>query len=146
MGIGGHQDREAIGGRGAQQFTVAQLRPPAFVCGDDFMMYERVSERGRRTLIEQNTHLRGCKRASCCVLQHSANLFDRDAWEPLHELRNLRAALQIFEQGSDWNSRSRENPGAADSLRIALYCRTRGPIDHRQILPSPRRYCYARPV
>jgi hypothetical protein len=58
------------------------------------------------------------------MLQHCANLLEGDTRKPLNELGDLRAVLEIFEQGGNRNSCTHEDPRASNSLRIALDGRT----------------------
>lgn len=55
-----------------------------------------------------------------CVFQNRARLLDRDAGEPVDELNDRRAALQVFEQRRDLHARAFEDKGPADAIRIAL--------------------------
>ena len=55
------------------------------------------------------------------MFQNGANLLERDAGKPLHELRNLGAVLEVFKQRCNGHARAAEHPSAADTLRIPLY-------------------------
>src|SRR5512139_2872178 len=69
------------------------------------------------------------------MFQHGEDLVNRDTREPLEKLRYECAVLEIFEQGGNRNTRARKYPCATYALGIAFYDRTRGPIDHRSMLP-----------
>jgi hypothetical protein len=59
---------------------------------------QEISKRGRCTLVENDLHLRGRQRTLRGMLQNGANLRWRDALEPLSEVVDRGAALQVFEE------------------------------------------------
>ena len=58
------------------------------------------------------------------MLQHGANLFHIDAWEPLNKLRYQRTVFEILEQRCDRHPSTGKHPRAAYPFRIALNRRT----------------------
>ena len=58
IGVRREKDLEAVPFRGIQKFAIAEGRPTALVGGRDFVPYEKSPQRHRRTLIEEDTHLR----------------------------------------------------------------------------------------
>ena len=102
------------------------------------MLEQELAQGDRRPLIKEYAHLRGRRGTPRSVFENSADLLKGYACEPLHELRHLRAVLQILEQGGDRNARATEHPGAADTFGITFYCWARRPINHLFILPLVR--------
>lgn len=85
-----------------------------------------------RALVKQYAHyfLSGSQRTSRCVFEHGANLFQRDAGKPLHELSNLRAVLEVLEQRGNGYARVAEHPSSADPLVVTFNSGAGRPIDH----------------
>lgn len=54
---------------------------------------ENRTQRCRRSLVEENAHLRRRESATCGVLQNDAGLFERHARKKLGELANRYAVL-----------------------------------------------------
>ena len=48
------------------------------------------------------------------MFEDGANLFQRDAGKPLHELGNLSAVLEVLEQRGNGHARAAEHPSSAD--------------------------------
>jgi hypothetical protein len=69
------------------------------------------------------------------MFQHSANLLDGDAGEPLDKLSDLRSIFEVLEQCGYRDARPHEHPRTTYALGLALNGRARGPIDHRRMLP-----------
>ncbi len=64
------------------------------------------------------------------MLQHGANLLQRDAREPLDELRHECAVFEVLEQRRHGYPRTAKHPNTAHALRVALDGWTGRPIDH----------------
>jgi len=64
------------------------------------------------------------------MFQDGMDLVQRYAREPLYELGDLCAVLEIFEQGRDWYSSAAKHPRAAHALTVAFDYRAGGPVDH----------------
>ena len=90
---------------------------------------------GLERLIEEDTHLGWGARAPGGVLQNGAYLFERDAREPIDELRDEGAILEIREQRGYRYPASAEHPSSAHTFWVALNCWAGGPIDHGRIVP-----------
>ena len=103
-----------------EESAILQLHPTPLVGRRDLVVRQEVPQRHRRALIEKDAHLRGCERAARGVLEHRTNLLDRHAGEPLGELVDGRAVLEILEQRGEGNARAAEQPGAADAIRVAF--------------------------
>ena len=81
-----YEDLEAESLCSSDEFTVLKLRPSLFVRCGDLMAYQRLAQRGRGALIEQDLHS-GCFEGTACnVLKNGSRLLRGDAWEPLDEL------------------------------------------------------------
>jgi hypothetical protein len=65
------------------------------------------------------------------MFEDSANLFKRDAGEPLHELGYLCAILQVLKQRGNRHTRAPEYPGTTDALRVPFNGSASRPIDHK---------------
>jgi len=65
------------------------------------------------------------------MFEDGANLFERDAGKPLHELGYLRAILKVLKQRSNGHTRATKYPRATDALRIPLNGCTSRPIYHK---------------
>jgi len=131
ISIGSHEDFEAFRFGDSKQLTVFKRGPSPLICRLNSMIWQRPSERHRRTLVEENPHSDGRQRALRCVFENLPRVIRRDAWKPLQERGYVRTVLKVLKQGGDGHARSPEHPSSADSLRIALYCRTCRPVDHR---------------
>ena len=70
-------------------------------------------------MVEKNTHLSRFERTGR-VLEHRANLRERDARKPANEVRDLGPVFEILEQGSNRNTGAAKNPGAPTALRVTL--------------------------
>ena len=88
------------------------------------MLRQRCAQQNRDALVEQYTHLCRSESAPRRMLEHGANLFERDAGEPLYELRNLCAVFEILKEGGNRHARAAEHPRSTDSLGIAFDSRT----------------------
>ena len=62
------------------------------------MVRQRMPKRDWRALVEQDAHSGGRQCAPRGVLEDSANVLRGYARKPFHELRHLRAVLEILEQ------------------------------------------------
>ncbi len=71
---------------GVKQFAVLELRPATFVCSRDFVLRQRFPQGHRYSLIKQYAHLSGSQRTPSSMFEDGANLFERNAGKPLHEL------------------------------------------------------------
>lgn len=118
------QQGEAFSFSRIEQTAILELCPTTLVRGDNLMLRQESTQRYRGTLIEQNTHLRRCKRTPRRVLQHCADLFNGDTWEPFDKLRYQRTVFEVLEQCCNRHPGTGEHPSAANSLRIALNRRT----------------------
>ena len=94
------------------------------------MLAQRFPQGNGRALVEQDTHSSGSQRTPRCMFEHGANLFRRDAGKPLHELGNLRAILEVFEQRGNGHARAAEHPGSAYPLGVPFDGGASRPIDH----------------
>ena len=63
------------------------------------------------------------------MFEDGANLFQRDAGKPLHELDNLRAVLEVLEQRGNGHAHATEYPGSADPLGLPFNGGASRPID-----------------
>ena len=73
------------------------------------MLAQRFPQGNGRALAKQYAHSSGSQRASRRVFEHGANLFQRDAGKPLHELGNLRAVLKVLKQRGNRHTRAAEH-------------------------------------
>jgi len=64
------------------------------------------------------------------MLQYGANLLNRDAGEPLNELRYERAVFEVLEERCHRHSSAAKHPSPTHALRIAFDGRACGPINH----------------
>jgi len=64
------------------------------------------------------------------VFQNRTRLLQSHPRKPLDEILQLSTVLQILEERAHRHPCAAEHPDAANTLRVALYCRTPGPIDH----------------
>lgn len=64
------------------------------------------------------------------MFQYGADLFRRDAGEPLHELVDPRAVLKILEQRGDGHTRTTEHPSSTDPLGVPFDGGASRPVDH----------------
>lgn len=88
--VGCNEDLEARLFSRCNEFTVLKLRPTLFVRGDDFMAQQRLAQRGRSTLVEEDFHSDNFEGASRRVLKDCSGLFRGDTWKPLDELVQRR--------------------------------------------------------
>ena len=96
-----------------------------------------VSQRGRGSLVEQNSHS-GCDQGLGGMLQYGLGLLQRHAGKPIDEVREAGTVFQVLKEGSHGDSRAPEHPGAADPLGIAFDRRTGRPVNHApRIVPRP---------
>jgi len=65
------------------------------------------------------------------MFEDSANLFNRDAGKPLHELGYLRAILQVLKQCSNRHTRATKYPRTTDTLRVPFNSRASRPVNHK---------------
>jgi hypothetical protein len=68
------------------------------------------------------------------VLQDGTGLLQGNTRKPLKEISELRPVFKVFKQGRHGNSCTSKHPSAADPLGVALYCRTRRPVNHEPML------------
>ena len=95
------------------------------------MLAQRFPQGNGRALVKQYAHYSsGSQRTSRRVFEHGANLFQRDAGKPPHELGNLRAVLEVLEQRGNGHARAAEYPGSADPLGVPFDGWASRPIDH----------------
>ena len=64
------------------------------------------------------------------MLQHRAHLFERDAGEPLDELRHQGAIFKVLEERRNGHARTPKNPCPAHATRDPFDERAGRPIDH----------------
>ena len=86
-------------------------------------------------MVEKDAHLGRGQRTPRGVLQDGANLLERYAGEPLHELCDESSVLKILEQGCHRHARTAEQPSSADTVRVALNRWARGPVHHGEMVP-----------
>lgn len=162
--IGGHKYREARLLCRGQSLAVLQFRPFTLVGGGHLVWREEPAQGDGCTLIEENTHLLtsplfglhlytgstcgrlhsvaliadrtvcGGRGTLCGVFEYGADLLRGNAREPLHELRYLRAILQILKQRGNRHARTAEDPCSADAIGMTFHGRARRPVDHDLIL------------
>ena len=94
------------------------------------MLKYEVAQRRRRTLIEQDSHLRYGERATGSVLQHDARLFKCDARKQFRKLAYLHAIVKVFEESRDWHARATKHPCATHALGVEFDSRTGRPVNH----------------
>ena len=80
-----------------QQVAILQPRPAELVSGSNLVVLERIAERKRRALIEQDAHSSRRERAAGRMLEHGPSLLEGHPGKPLHELRHERPVLQVLE-------------------------------------------------
>ena len=85
------------------------------------MTGERLPQRGRCALIEEDSHLRGGKGAAGGVFENRAQLGKTDTREKLNELFDGYTVLEVLEQGGDRDARTPKNPGSANALGVAFH-------------------------
>jgi hypothetical protein len=90
-------------------------------------------------LVEQYAHLYLSQSAPAGMIENGPDLFKRDSGKPLDKLRSGSSVLEILKKCSHRDPGTAEHPGAAGTFRVPLDSRTRGPINHAQIVPSPTR-------
>lgn len=129
-GIGCDKNLEAAAFRRVEQLAICELRPATLIRSRNFVLRQNFAQRYRRTLVKQDAHSGRGKRTAGSVLQDSANLGNRDARKPFHELRHRCAILEILEQRGHGYSGAPEYPGSADAVRVLLDRNARRPIDH----------------
>ena len=118
--VGRDKDFEAVLFSGVQQLTVLQRRPAALVSRRHFVVEQRLAQRDRSTLIEENAHSGGCQCTACRVFEDRANLVERDARKQREKLAHRNAILEIFKQGRYGHASASKQPSAAEASRIAL--------------------------
>lgn len=64
------------------------------------------------------------------MFEDGANLFRRDAREPLDELSGTRAIFEVLEKRGDGHARAAKYPGSPDPLGIPFDSGASGPVDH----------------
>lgn len=84
------------------------------------LMQELVQRLPAFDVVEQDAHSGRCKRASRSMLEHRANLLERNAGKPLHELGSQSAIFKIFEQCGNRHAGACEHPGTTYALWMAL--------------------------
>jgi hypothetical protein len=105
---------------------------------------ERVTQWNGGALVEQDLHAvstsggEGLAEAAFGVGEHAADLLSGDAREPLEELVDTGAILEVLEQRSDGDPRSFKEPHLADLARDPLDGRAATPIKRASTL-RPRR-------
>ncbi len=123
--IGRHKHGEVFLLGRVQQLSILKPRPSALVCGGNFVLRQRVTQRFRSTLIKQCAHLGSGERATRGVVQHRTNLFESDPGKPVYKLGHKGAVLKILEQRRHGHAGAAEYPGATDAFRVALNGRAR---------------------
>ena len=93
--------------------------------------YRSVAPLETCALVKQYAHYSsGSQRTSRRVFEHGANLFQRDAGKPLHELANLRTVLKVLKQRGNGHARAAEHPSSADPLGVPFNSGATRPINH----------------
>jgi hypothetical protein len=64
------------------------------------------------------------------------SLFSRNPWKPLNEVVDPRAALEILEQSTHWDSCAFEDPFAAEFARHSLHSGAATPVNQGGRLAS----------
>jgi len=104
------------------------------------MSIEESTDRERRGLVEKNPHLGGVFGASIEAsngeFNHGFDLFSVQPFVPLHDVVDVRAGFEVFENGRDGHPSALQEPRAAHFAGDAFHCRTLGPIKscHRPTL------------
>jgi hypothetical protein len=96
------------------------------------VLRQGVTQRLGRPLIEQYAHLCGGERTACGMIEHRANLLQRDPGKPIDKLRHQRAVFKILKEGGHGHARAAKHPRAADAFWVPLDGRARRPIDHEE--------------
>src|SRR5690349_6003096 len=74
--------------------------------------------------------------ATSCVFEHRLRLLSGDAGEPIKELLQPRAGLEVLEKRFDGNTRAPENPGTTHPVRRALDSGALRPVQHEVMVPG----------
>src|SRR5207253_10181459 len=72
------------------------------------------------------------------VLEHGADLIERDTREQLHELCQWNSIFEILEESGNGHASTSKHPRAAYAIRIAFDSRASRPVDHVTMLALPR--------
>ena len=102
------------------------------------MTNQRLAQRSRSTLIEQDLHSSSFECASSRMLQDRARLIHRDAGKPLDEIAQRRVVFKILKQGRNGHSRAAKHPCAAHAFGISFYSWAGGPLDHPEMVALAR--------
>src|SRR5687768_17174231 len=98
--------------------------------GHDLVLDEMPPQWRWRTLVKKNPHSNRGHRTACGMLEHGANLVERDSRKPFDNIRQRGARFEILEQGSNRHAGTPEDPGSAHTLRIPLHRGTGRPVNH----------------
>ena len=86
---------------------------------------------GRLTLAKKvEPRYRRSRMGPCLVCEHRADLLLIDAGEPLDKFLDRGSAGEVFVERGQWNSRTGEDPRAADLARRPLHGRACVPVLH----------------
>lgn len=118
--IGRDQHAETICLGSVEQLAILEPCPAALVGRGHVVFWQKLPQRRRRSLIEEDAHSSRGQGAERSVFEHGARLFESDSREPLDELRDGRAVFQVLEQGSDGDACPTKHPGATQAFGIAL--------------------------
>ena len=132
VGVGCEQESELVVLCGVDQLSVLESCPTKLLRRAHLVRHQELPKRRRRSLVEQDSHLRRGERAARRVFKDSTHLFERDAGKPLDELRDGRTIFEVLEQRRDRHATAAEYPGTAASRGITLDGLTGGPVDHAQ--------------
>ena len=95
--VGRDKDLEAFALSRIEQLTILEHGPAAFISGRDFVLRQCFTQRDWCALVEKYAHSGRRQRAAGSMLQHGANLVERDAWKQLDKSSHLYAILEILE-------------------------------------------------
>lgn len=88
------------------------------------MTNENRTQRCRRSLVEENAHLRRRESTACGVLKDDAGLFERHARKKLGELANRYAVFEVFKQCRNRYARAAKDPSPTDAIGVAFHSST----------------------
>jgi hypothetical protein len=121
--IGGHKYSEA-GFVGFVEQRAVQQRARAQLVGRLHLVWTKFGgQRCWRALIEQDPHSGNPRllEAACSVVEYRAYMFGADTREPLQELIDVGAVLEVYEQRRHGHACAAENPHTAHAIRMPFY-------------------------
>jgi len=125
-----HKHLESLLFGDVEERAVLEARPATLKERDHLMTTEMPAQRGQCALVEEDAHSSRGQSTSRDMLQDSMHLLDCDAREPCDKVSHGCTTFEVFKEGGDRHSRTLEDPGSADTLRVTLNSRTGRPVDH----------------